>query len=88
MFFYGTTDIGKKRVVNQDNFKIKEYSPEVTLAVVCDGKIIEETLAESRLDADKINKLILSSKIPIENIMIMTVDKNGISYIAERDRKK
>ena len=37
MVFYGTTDIGKKRVVNQDNFKIKEYSPEVTLAVVCDG---------------------------------------------------
>jgi len=37
MFFYGTTDIGKKRVVNQDNFKIKEYSEDVTLAVVCDG---------------------------------------------------
>ena len=37
MFFYGTTDIGKKRVVNQDNFRIKEYSPEITLAVVCDG---------------------------------------------------
>jgi len=37
MNFYGTTDIGKKRAVNQDNFRIKEYSPEVTLAVVCDG---------------------------------------------------
>ena len=37
MFFYGTTDIGKKRAVNQDNFKIKEYSEGVTLAVVCDG---------------------------------------------------
>lgn len=37
MFFYGTTDIGKKRVVNQDNFRIKEYSEDVTLAVVCDG---------------------------------------------------
>ena len=37
MNFYGTTDIGKKRTVNQDNFRIKEYSPEVTLAVVCDG---------------------------------------------------
>lgn len=37
MNFYGTTDIGKKRVVNQDNFRIKEYSPEVTLAIVCDG---------------------------------------------------
>ena len=37
MFFYGTTDIGKKRVVNQDNFHIKEYSEDVTVAVVCDG---------------------------------------------------
>lgn len=37
MFFYGTTDIGRKRAVNQDNFKIKEYSEGVTLAVVCDG---------------------------------------------------
>ena len=37
MFFYGTTDIGKKRVVNQDNFRIKEYSKDVTVAVVCDG---------------------------------------------------
>ncbi len=26
-----------KRVVNQDNFRIKEYSPDVVLAVVCDG---------------------------------------------------
>ncbi len=37
MFFYGTTDIGRKRVVNQDNFRIKEYSENVTVAVVCDG---------------------------------------------------
>lgn len=37
MFFYGTTDIGKKRVVNQDNFKIKKYSEDIVLAVVCDG---------------------------------------------------
>ena len=37
MKFYGTTDVGQKRTVNQDNFIIKEYSPDVTLAVVCDG---------------------------------------------------
>lgn len=37
MYFYGTTDIGKKRTVNQDNFRIKEYSPDITVAVVCDG---------------------------------------------------
>ncbi len=57
-------------------------------AVVCDGKLVEETLAESGFDISKINKLILSSKMPIENIMIMTVDKNGISYIAGKDSGK
>ena len=57
-------------------------------AVVCDGKIIEGTLAESEFDISKVNKLIISSKIPIERIMILTVDKNGISYIAEKDGEK
>lgn len=57
-------------------------------AVVCDGKIIEEMLAESGFDMSKINKFILSSRIPIENIMILTVDKNGISYIAGKDSEK
>lgn len=37
MVYYGITDIGLRRVVNQDNFKIKEYPGGVTLAVVCDG---------------------------------------------------
>lgn len=54
-------------------------------AVVCDGKIIEETLAESQLDVSKINKLIVSSKIPLENIMIMTINKNGVVFIARKD---
>ena len=57
-------------------------------AVVCDGKIIEETLKESCFDINKINKLILSGGIPIEKIMILTVDKNGISYIAEKEDMK
>lgn len=37
MIFYGATDVGKKRAANQDNFIIKEYSPDILLGVVCDG---------------------------------------------------
>lgn len=37
MLFYGRTDIGKRRNVNQDNFLIKKYSPDILAAVVCDG---------------------------------------------------
>ena len=37
MLFYGKTDVGKRRAVNQDNFAIRKYAGDVLLAVVCDG---------------------------------------------------
>ena len=36
MEYFGLTDVGQKRSVNQDSFCIKEYDGAV-LAVVCDG---------------------------------------------------
>lgn len=54
-------------------------------AVVCDGKIIEDAVEQSQIEPDKINKLILSSKIPLEEILIMTVGKNGIIFLARKD---
>lgn len=37
MLFFGKTDVGKRRAVNQDNFMIKKYSVDVVAALVCDG---------------------------------------------------
>jgi len=37
MLFYGSTDVGMRRAVNQDNFIIRRYSDDVIMAVVCDG---------------------------------------------------
>ena len=37
MFFYGKTDVGKRRSANQDNFMIRRYAQDVLYAVVCDG---------------------------------------------------
>lgn len=53
-------------------------------AVICDGKIIEDTVTESGLDTDKIKKLVISSKIPLEEIVIMTVTADGKAFIARR----
>ena len=54
-------------------------------AVVCDGKIVEDAVKESQTEPDKIQKLILSSKIPLDEILIMTVGKNGIIFLARKD---
>ncbi len=53
-------------------------------AVICDGKIIDDTVAESGLDKDKIKKLVISNKTPLEKIIIMTVTSDGKAYIAKR----
>ncbi len=53
-------------------------------AVICDGKIIDDTVAESGVDKDKIKKLVISSKIPLEEIIIMTVTADGKAFIARR----
>ncbi len=37
MKFYGMTDVGQRRAVNQDNFIIRKYADDVLFAVVCDG---------------------------------------------------
>lgn len=38
MLYYGNTDVGMKRLINQDNFKtIPVWGGEATLLVVCDG---------------------------------------------------
>ncbi len=54
-------------------------------AVVCDGKIVDETVEQSQIEPDKIKKMILSTKIPLEEIMIMTVSNNGIIFLARKD---
>ena len=37
MKYYGKTDVGKKRSVNQDTFGVKQLSEDILVAVVCDG---------------------------------------------------
>lgn len=54
-------------------------------AVICDGEIAADMVSESGFDLDKIKKFAISSKIPIGEILIMTVDSDGIAYIARKE---
>ena len=37
MNYYGMTDIGRKREINEDNFEVYEIAENACLLVVCDG---------------------------------------------------
>lgn len=56
-------------------------------AVVCDGEIIDETVKDSTFDISHVKKIIVSSKIPVEEILIMTVDSKGNVYIERKEKE-
>lgn len=54
-------------------------------AVICDGEIIDDMVKDSNLDMSHIKKLAISSKMPIKEILIMTVNADGTAYIARKE---
>lgn len=54
-------------------------------AVICDGEIIEDVVRDSGYDLSAVKKLALTNRIPVEKILIMSVDSDGVAYIARKD---
>ena len=54
-------------------------------AVICDGELIEDMVKESGYDISKIKKFALGNNIPTEKILIMSVDSDGVAFIAGKD---
>lgn len=54
-------------------------------AVICDGETLEDVVKDAGYSMSEIKKMALSSRIPVEKILIMSVDSDGISYLARKD---
>lgn len=54
-------------------------------AVICDGELLEDVVKDAGYNTADVKKMVLSSKIPIEEILIMIVDTEGVSYLARKD---
>lgn len=77
MLGFGVTDVGKRREVNQDSFIIDQLSPDVLLAVVCDGM----GGAAGGLEASSIACSVFADSVEHE---LDRHDKLGISLSARR----
>lgn len=54
-------------------------------AVICDGEILEDVVKDAGYNISNITKMALSNRIPVEKILIMSVDSDGVSYLAQKD---
>lgn len=68
------------------NKKVKNSG--MPFAVVCDGKIINDTVAQSGIEMKTIEAAIIKSELSIDDILIMTICPDGTSYIEKKDSKK
>ena len=57
-------------------------------AVICDGKIIEDTVSQSGIEMKKIENAIKKSKVPLEEILLMTICKDGTTYIERKEKEE
>lgn len=86
MLFYGKSDVGKRRAVNQDDFVIKKCSDDVMFVVVCDGmggaaggniasSLATAAFCEVMDEADKINPSFFGmTEEEITDLLISAVD--------------
>lgn len=54
-------------------------------AVICDGEILEDVVKDAGYDMSEIKKMVISGKVSVKNILIMSVDSGGVSYLERKE---
>lgn len=70
------------------DMKIPVKNSGMPFAIICDGKIIEETVSQSGIDIKKIEKAIKKSKIPVNEIILMTICPDGKTFFARKENEE
>lgn len=68
------------------NISVKDSG--MPFAIICDGKIIEETVSQSGIDIKKIERAVKKSKIPKSDILLMTICPDGTSFFSRKEKEK
>lgn len=77
----------EKQTVTAEMLNINPVNRGMACTVISDGKIKEPALNECDLTQEKILKILKNRALKMEDIMLMTADKNGKTNIIRRDPK-
>lgn len=65
-----------------------KYSSSLPCIVISDGRIIKTDFAECNTDSDKIKAILKDKHLNEEDVMLMTLDKDGNINILKKDKEK
>lgn len=75
---------GKRQPMNED-LKIEAPDSALPCIIISDGRVVEMNFNDCDMDYKKLDKLLANAHLKAEQILLMTADKSGNTYIIEKD---
>lgn len=72
---------------DRQDMKIKSKDSGIPCVIISDGEVVKSNFEICNMNEKKLGNILLSEKKTVNDIMIMTCDKAGNYFIAERDNK-
>ena len=73
---------------NREDLKIKTQNNGIPCVVISDGQIVESNFEFCAMNRKKLGDILLKEKKTVNDIMIMTCDKGGNYFIAQKEDEK
>ncbi len=73
--------------ITREDLKINPQQTKLQCLVVADGQMISQDFDICKMNEKKLHKIFKKDKVNLENIMLMTIDKNGNKNIIKKDSK-
>jgi len=73
--------------VIREDLKINPQQTKLQCLVVADGQVISQDFDICKTNEKKLHKLLQKNKVKLDDIMLMTIDKNGNKNIIKKDTK-
>lgn len=87
----GNLSVMKKfgcETVTADMLDLKGKTPDVPLIVISDGKIVSENIERLNIKSSWIEDYVKSKKMDIQDVFLMTSDKNKKVFFTKREEEK
>ncbi|MDR1630264.1 MAG: DUF421 domain-containing protein [Oscillospiraceae bacterium] len=77
----------QKRNVTNEDMRVQAPDAALPCIIISDGRVIEKNFADCNMDYKKLEKALANAHTRAENIMLMTADKSGNTYIIEKEEE-
>ena len=70
------------------DMKVKTEDRGIPFVLISDGRLISESLSKCEMSEKELNEILQSRRLQRKDILILAADKKGVTFVAEKEKKK